>query len=82
MPPTLAQYQTRTLRLVRDTGTLYALTDITDFVNEARHQRDLDTRRVRAVFGLSLTPLQSTYALTAIGGSSVIRGEATTIPAT
>jgi hypothetical protein len=76
---TLADYLTRTRTLLRDsTGSFYSDPDLTAFVTEARHVRDLDTRLVRKLVGYTLTPGQATYSLTGISATGTfLFGEGT-----
>lgn len=82
MPPTLGGYLTSLRRLLRDTsGTLYSSTDLTAFINEARHTRDLDTRLVRKVVGFTMTANQSDYSLaTDIAPGTFLRGVPECLP--
>lgn len=82
MPPTLGGYQTSLRRLLRDaSGTLYATTDLTAFINEARHQRDLDTRLVRKVVGYNFVANQADYSLATVqSAGTFLRGVATCVP--
>jgi hypothetical protein len=82
MPTTLGGYLTSLRRLLRDSsGTLYPDTDLTAFINEARHQRDLDTRLVQKVVGFNLTANLSDYSLAAINtGGTFLRGIAECLP--
>lgn len=81
MSLTLADYRLKVRRLLRDqTGSLYANDELNAYINEARHRRDLGTRRVKTCFGLSLTANQSTYSLTTVFASTIVRGLTTAIP--
>jgi hypothetical protein len=67
---TLADYLTRTRTLLRDsTGSFYSDPDLTAFITEARHVRDLDTRLVRKLVGYTLTASQASYSLATISST-------------
>lgn len=82
MPPTLGGYLTSLRRLLRDSsGTLYSSTDLTAFVNEARHQRDLDTRLVAKVVSFPMVANQADYSLATIdSGGTFLRGVEACVP--
>ena len=71
----LQDYVTKTYRLLRDAGTLYNQADVIDWVNQARHLRDYDTRLVRKVVSFTVSAQQSTYALSDIAAGTVVRGD-------
>ena len=81
MSLTLLDYRTKVRRLLRDqTASLYSNDELNAYIAESRHRRDLDTRRVKACFGLSLTANVSTYSLLDVGAAPLVRGEATCLP--
>lgn len=72
---TLQDYVTKTYRLLRDTGTLYNQADVIDWINQARHLRDYDTRLVRKVVSYTLIAQQSTYDLAVVAAGPMVRGD-------
>lgn len=78
---TLGDYLTATRRLLRDsTASFYSDPDLTAFITEARHVRDLDTRLVRKLVGVTLTANQATYSLATISsGGTFLFGETTCV---
>jgi hypothetical protein len=72
----LQDYVTKTFRLLRDVGSLYDQTNVIDWINEARHLRDYDTRLVRKVVSFSLVAQQSTYSLADVQAGPMVRGDA------
>lgn len=79
---TLGGYLTSLRRLLRDSsGTLYQQTDLIAFINEARHQRDLDTRLVQKVLGFTLVANQMDYSLTTdLNAGTFLRGVPDCLP--
>lgn len=76
---TLASHLAATRQKLRDQATtaqLYTDDELINAINEARHQRDFDTRLVRTVVGFTLTTGLTTYSLNAVlSGGTAIRGE-------
>lgn len=77
MPPTLQNYIDSTRRLLGDNATLYSQTTVIACINEARHQRDLDTRLVRKIVGFPLVTNQVGYPLATVQAGTFLSGETT-----
>jgi len=76
---TLADYLTQTRRLLRDsTGALYSDSDLTEFINRAIKQRDLDLGYNRLKLSFTLTTGTHTYSYaTILAGATVLIGATT-----